>query len=307
MKSAFDVLLSGVCILVGYTAVFAQHRVQMGLPPARIMLPSAEVTLPMLRLGGRPLVQISINGKGPYPFVLDTGAHISVISQDLAEELKLEQVGIAKMPSSSGGAGAESKLIQIDRLQMGEAQIASLACASVDLSQMFSGPDAPRGVLSAATFRGYLLTLDYPHGLIRIRTGELPVADNATIFDYDPAGLPAISITVAGMKLRVTLDSGSPGSITLPGRYMKELPLAAKPVASGHVKIMNAVINVYTARLRGTVTVGKYVENDPQLGFLESFPMGDLGAKFLANFSVTLDAKNNRVMLVKADDSAKSQ
>ena len=38
---------------------------------------------------GHPLVQVTINGHGPYTFVLDTGASALVVSQWLVDELKL--------------------------------------------------------------------------------------------------------------------------------------------------------------------------------------------------------------------------
>ena len=41
--------------------------------PAGIVVPRDGVTIPMQDMGGRPVVEIKINGKGPYRFILDTG------------------------------------------------------------------------------------------------------------------------------------------------------------------------------------------------------------------------------------------
>lgn len=43
----------------------------------------------MDNIGGRPLVNVMINGKGPYPFILDTGASITAVDPDLIKELAL--------------------------------------------------------------------------------------------------------------------------------------------------------------------------------------------------------------------------
>jgi beta-lactamase superfamily II metal-dependent hydrolase len=37
-------------------------------------LAQADNTVPMLDVGGGPMVDVRINGKGPYPLILDTGA-----------------------------------------------------------------------------------------------------------------------------------------------------------------------------------------------------------------------------------------
>jgi hypothetical protein len=285
-------------------AAFAQA--QRGLPPPKVELLSPEVTLRMARLGGRPVVQVTLNGKGPYPFLLDTGAHVSVVSQDLADELKLESTGNAQLNPPAGGPAMGGKLFQIKELQLSDVRITGLTCLSMDLSRMFSGSDAPRGVLSAASFPGQLLTFDYPHSQIRIRAGELPAPDGATVFEYEPAGrLPAIPVNVAGVSLRLDLDSGSPGGITLPGEYMDKLPLGARPVEVGKARIMNTEFTVFAASLKGSFVVGKYAQQDPRVEFLASFPNGNLGAQFLASFAVTLDSKNHRIMLIKSEGSSK--
>ena len=43
----------------------------------------------MQDMGGRPVVDLKINGKGPYRFVLDTGATATVIGEELSRELSL--------------------------------------------------------------------------------------------------------------------------------------------------------------------------------------------------------------------------
>ncbi len=40
--------------------------------PANIEVPQNGVTIPMQDMGGRPVVELKINGKGPYRFILDT-------------------------------------------------------------------------------------------------------------------------------------------------------------------------------------------------------------------------------------------
>src|SRR5437868_5597993 len=95
------------------------------------------ISVPMLDFGGRPVVAVRINGKGPFLFVLDTGAGRTVVESSLAEELSL----------SSAGAGNTIKQLEIGDF--------SLRDVSVMVGPLLSPPgksDAPRGVLSANSF-----------------------------------------------------------------------------------------------------------------------------------------------------------
>ena len=79
-----------------------------GAPRAstRIDVPPGGTTVPMLDLGGRPMVQVRINGKGPYSVMLDTGANVTVIDETLVKELGLD--------SQSSGA------LEIDEVRLGD-------------------------------------------------------------------------------------------------------------------------------------------------------------------------------------------
>jgi predicted aspartyl protease len=55
----------------------------------KIEVPAEGASVQMLDIGGRPVVEVKINGKGPFPFILDTGAMFTVIDSSLSDELSL--------------------------------------------------------------------------------------------------------------------------------------------------------------------------------------------------------------------------
>jgi predicted methyltransferase len=55
--------------------------------------PTEGVEIPLAMVAGRPQVDVLIDGKGPYPFVLDTGASLNLIDAGVARELGLEVIG----------------------------------------------------------------------------------------------------------------------------------------------------------------------------------------------------------------------
>ena len=88
-------LLSGVCD--------GRSGGSQGISDSSAPVTTAEGTLKMEIAGGRPVVMVTLNGHGPYRFILDTGAMISVIDASLAHELELPIVGETELASPAGG------------------------------------------------------------------------------------------------------------------------------------------------------------------------------------------------------------
>lgn len=238
-----------------------------------------ESVLPMQLFGGRPVVNVMIDGKGPFKFILDTGADVTVLDQGLADELHLAVIGHKNLGSPSGPAPEDSKLVQVQRLSVGPAELLNPECASDNIAGMFRMPDPPRGVLSATSFSGYVLTIDYPKSQLRLRAGSLPASDNSSVLDYELfQELPAVFIDVANQPVRVHIDTGSPGGFTLPQKYMETLPLSSSPAQIGIARLVSGELKVWGATLNGKITLGKFSFENPKVEFLESVPVGNLGS-----------------------------
>jgi CubicO group peptidase (beta-lactamase class C family) len=273
--------------------------VQRELPkPGKIELGTTEVSVPIHWFTKRPVVDVRINGKGPYRLFLDTGAQGSVLDQGLADELKLPVVGEARV-GSPGGKGLPGKQVRLDRLEVGDAKLSIVQAAAFDRSQLGRGEEVPRGVLSASTFPGYLVTLDYPHSQLLIRRGQLPEPDGARVFGYgEKRPLPEIPLSIAGLDVTLHLDSGSGGGITLPLELAKRLPLTSKPVEVARGKRVDQEVVILGAKLNGQVKLGEYALENPDLRFQDvANAPGHVGYEFLRRFAVTLDASNHRVQL----------
>src|SRR2546427_8409498 len=72
------------------------------------------------------IVPVKINGKGPYKFVLDTGATFTCIDQKLVDELKLPesrgQFGVGVLAPTEGAV----KLVNIETLEVGNVKATQL-------------------------------------------------------------------------------------------------------------------------------------------------------------------------------------
>ncbi len=290
-----------------YTAFFlaATAFAQRHAPPAaRIEVPLEGVSFPMQDMGGRPVVEVRINGKGPYRFILDTGANITVIGAALNRELGLRPA--PGVNAIADGNGPSPAIVAVSELRLGGVVLGDLVAAVMPLDTVLLGDDAPSGVLSAAGFPGYLLTFDYPARSISLKKGELPPADSRSTFSY-PEGqpLPLLPVRIAGRTTTVLMDTGSGSGLTLPYKFLEELPLASPAKDGGKVRLLRGEFPVATARVEGAIEIGRYrIDTREDVSFSDARAgaqdvIGDIGYDILRDFVVTLDAKNHRVRLFR--------
>jgi Aspartyl protease len=290
--------LLALVLLLASTPI-VQHVIHRGPPPPeRIELRVPKTVVPMALFGGRPVVSVRVNGKGPFKFILDTGAEGTVVGEELAHELGLPDKGRTRAGRPGAVASAPATVTRIETLELGKAQVSGLFAVSLNLSNVWTGSDTPRGVLSAAAFPGLLITLDYPARQIELWRGELPAADGQSIFEWDAGErLPSVPLTLNDVKLKATLDSGSAFGISLPRKYVNSLRLESKPVEARKEKTVDGQSAVFVAKLDGLAKIGQFTIENPQVRFTEGQPSANIGSEVLQQFSVTLDSKNRRVRL----------
>ncbi|HEU0209526.1 MAG TPA: aspartyl protease family protein [Candidatus Udaeobacter sp.] len=248
-----------------------------------VSVPAAGESVPMLDFGGRPVVEVMINNKGPYRFILDTGASVTAIDTSVAADLSLDDAP------------------KVQELRIGNVVVHNLAAFVNPISQMLGSGDVPRGVLSASAFPGSLVSFDYSRKQITFRKGTLPEPNDKQTFNYDPADLPSVPVTVAGREITVHLDTGAPYTLALPTKYMKEIPLSHPAEQKGHAKTHVGLLPIYVATLDGDISIGDFKLPTHELRFTDVVPFGSaepkgqFGAEGLQNFVLTLDSLNHRV------------
>jgi hypothetical protein len=111
------------------------------------------------------LVPVSINGHGPYTFVLDTGSSISSVSKQLATTLKLPRTGtIARV--SGVVTSTNVSLVLIRGWKVGQVTLAPEKIAMLSLSKTI-GPVA--GLLGSDELSRFgAVTLNFRTNQVRI-------------------------------------------------------------------------------------------------------------------------------------------
>ena len=114
------------------------------------------------------VVPVMIDGKGPYDFVLDTGATLTCVGEPLARELDLpEPRGVVGRGATIGGSG-NMRLVQIESLRVGETEATNVMACAVDLSSVRQLGLDVRGLLGLNVLKNFRVTLDFERKVMRL-------------------------------------------------------------------------------------------------------------------------------------------
>jgi len=114
------------------------------------------------------LLPVFIDGRGPYSFVLDTGATSTVVSNELADALTLPR------EEKQDGRGAAGKMTlvksQLPSITVGHETLESLPVSVTDLSFLGRAMGAQvDGALGHSYLRHFAMTLDYATNALMLR------------------------------------------------------------------------------------------------------------------------------------------
>ena len=242
------------------------------------------------------LVDVKINGQGPFKFVIDNGTTSIIVDTSVVRELGLSEA------DEQEGSGPR---IRIDALTLGSARFVEVEAEVRDLNEIW-GDGSPSGVFGFDLFGDRLVTLDLPLQKLLVFDGELPAPDGQEILSYslhsriDELGerqVPTIEIGVAGRTLSVELSPLGFGTLALPKNQMEQFPLASEAGVIGQTKNQDGVFPILGASLEGTMAVGSHRFDNPSVFFSESFDYPSLGSGILEPFVLTLDLGHHRVRI----------
>jgi predicted aspartyl protease len=173
---------------------------------------------------GRIVAPVMINGKGPFRFIIDTGASSSTISPQLAATLGLTPTGQSTM-MVNGITGTQAvPSVSIGRLEAGDLIMQEMQLPVV-WAPLMAGAD---GILGIAGFRQESIFVDFRRNRVVI-SRSLRASDRVG-FDKVRAkvledGLMAVQGRVGGVAVTAIIDTGSERSL---GNAALQSALAAK-------------------------------------------------------------------------------
>lgn len=262
--------------------------------------------------GAQPLIllPVHVNERGPFDFILDTGAGTSLLSSDLATELDVKTIG-SKEGQSAGGKVSVS-LAKIDSLSVGETKLRDVDVGIVDLSHIAKTVGAKiDGDLGYNFLKHFRVTINY-------RDCELRLEDPKRVESFARGTQTEVPIRLANPAkplilvdvhangrgpFQFAIDTGTSTTAITP-ELAKELGVETSPVGAGTTG--GAPIDFHAGSLRSFQLGGAKIDN-MDVVVADFFTMlnaaigakldGIVGYNFLRAYKVVIDYPGENLTL----------
>jgi hypothetical protein len=196
--------------------------------PGNGSLPSGQVRVPFRLLNNHVIVDVIVNGKGPFPFLLDTGGHDIITPATLAA---LDLASQGKTPSGGGGEGlATNGYAKVDRLDVGGAALVDQTVATLDFSPVTIEGIRLGGMLGLEFMERFVVRIDYGARTATIMDRRMfdanerkasGIAVPFTFYEH----MPQVAGTFDGRPARFDIDTGSRSDVTLTSPFVQRAGL----------------------------------------------------------------------------------
>jgi predicted aspartyl protease len=263
--------------------------------------------------GAQPLIllPVHVNGDGPFDFILDTGAGTSLLTPELAKELKVDILG-SKEGQSAGGKVSVS-LAKARSLSVGELRVEDVDLGIVDLAHVGKTIGAKiDGDLGYNFLKQFRVTIDY-------NACEIRLEDSKRVESFGRKSKTEVSIRLAHPAkplilvdvhangrgpFQFAIDTGTSTTAITP-QLAKDLELKTQPIGAGTTAGANVDVTVGT--LQSFQLGGAKIDNMPVVvaDFFEMLSNavgkkldGIVGYNFLRSFKVVIDYPNESLRLL---------
>jgi hypothetical protein len=264
-------------------------------------LDGSGVTVPISFDAGKLVIEAKIDGKGPFPFLLDTGGH-AILTPDAARALDLVPTG-GGVTHGSGSGSLSEQYTRVKRISIGSAEIKDQSFVVIPLQYTIieRGKEAPlAGILGLEIFERFALSLDYHAKTLTLRPSQG--------FHYDGPGtkvptrfsddIPEIEAVADGAHGVFAIDSGNSGSLVIHAKFGNRSGLAEQLSRGLSLTSFGAGgesqnwIN-YLDRFEIAGTSLRHVlaryANDNKGAFSSRTEAGNIGSDILARFRIVFD------------------
>ncbi len=259
------------------------------------------------------ILEVKVNGKGPYNMLLDTGTNPSAVDLASAREMGLK---ISTKGFQGTGGGTDKNLAyptDIALIEVGNLVAKNIRAAAIDLSKLSQRLGRQiHGVLGYTLLKNRVVQIDYPKLALRFyasspfsKSGMQQNKASRRALQFRLVdGIPVIEAYVNGKKITAVLDTGSSQALSLKPNAISKLELQdevtkAEPDTSvGY----NGQAEVRTGKIE-SLGVGEISLEKASVTFFmkgtghdDNSTDGGIGNLFLKDFVVTFDYSNKTVI-----------
>lgn len=261
---------------------------------------SSNASVPVDLIDNHVYLNATLNGKGPYRFVFDTGGS-NIIDPAVAKEINATGSGLAH--DSGTGAGTESSsFATVDSLKIGNAVLRHQVFLVEPIRKGFGMASGERvdGLIGFEVLARYITTFDYGHKTLTLAMPGVAPESGADVLRFVFAGtVPQIGCAVDGIPSECTVDTGDGGSANLFVPFIADHPQVV-PATHSAVGINGYGVGGghagFVGRLR-SLQVGTFTLHDLVAGystqekgyFASPFLAANVGGGVWKRFTVTFD------------------
>lgn len=294
-----------LCLISIFTALAAGCG-QVGFNPqdvpAEFALDPGRTEVPLAISGSFPLVRASVNGAGPFWFVVDSGTRVMMIDPGAAQQAGMSV--LRKFGSVNAGGGRRTGVIgqvRVETLKIGQAEFRSFDAMVADMAPFRSQrAEKIMGVLGVSLFWKCRFTIDYPASKLILENFDRPFAQTGSKHRFMHRGDHlTISATIGRTPVSVLLDTGSGVGIEISEELAAKTPFLSGPDPGPEAMTATGKVRLKTGRVSATLALGPHRIKDPpvmisrnDLGFSAS-----LGGEFFRHFAVTFDFRQSMLYL----------
>ena len=206
-------------------------------------------------------IPVTVNGQGPFAFVVDTGADRTVISRRIATLLKLPAGEDVRLHDTAGVANVHT--VVLDSLSFGGRALHGLQAPVLE-----AGNIGAAGMLGIDSLRDQRVVMDFQSSTFaaNVSQREAERADAIVVYGRSRFGqLVLVDATADGQRVFVILDSGAQNTLGNAAlqRLMSSAASARRPPTNDVISVMGGSTPARTNRIGATVLGGIEVHNIP--------------------------------------------
>jgi predicted aspartyl protease len=200
-------------------------------PPtgAAIANGAAITTVPFRLLNNHVYVEGTVNGKGPYTFIVDTGGH-TLLSSRIVEDVGLKPVG-RSVESGAGEGHSTTGFVHYDEIAIGGVRLRDQTGFATEIYDKSIEGIPVDGMIGYELLRRMVTTIDYGRNTITFTDpsrftpgGDLGVAVPFEFYDH----LPNVAGTIGDLPATFDIDTGSRTEIDVTSPFVAQHGLRAR-------------------------------------------------------------------------------
>lgn len=278
--------------------------------PGKTTMEDSQVEIPAQIISRYVIITTKWDRRGPYNFLIDTGATITLVSPALAQRYGVPnrnpQTGKTEIVAVRSASGEMTTLesTTLQRLELPDVSFERVPALVYDCNDISVHLGVKiDGILGFPLFREVLLTLDYPRNRILLsKPNSASALFPGTSLPIPPdSKAPIISLATGNQSFLALIDTGSDCTLRLNPLGLG-LPYDEAPRPGAIITTLTGDRRQTVARLGTDLQLGSYALERPVVELTDE--LSAIGGSILSQFTVTFDQERSQVTFFRDQHGA---